>query len=1621
VLRGLFFGQVTTGPVPFGTSGGGPFDSINLANLNTTLRVPIITKPGRGVPFFYVLDYESSIWSPVLVNGLKTWQPTINWGWSGETDTVTGGAYYTYALSTNICPGTGLKYSIFTWVAYVDRLGVRHPFNFTTDYCSQLNNSGYSTDGSKYYMSVAYAVPSFRITVSTPQGQSVTNVPADGGLTPATFTDNNGNQISTADGSTFVDTLNTTVLAITGAPPQMIYTYTGPSGTAKVTVNYTQKTVQTSFGCTGSSFVAEYPATQINLIHDISYDDGSQYVFQYESTPNTQIGAVTGRLASVTLPTGGTITYTYIGGTNGITCADGSASGVTRVLTPGGTWLYSRAQVSGAEWTTTVTDPNLDQKVLTFQGLYQTESQMYQGSVGPNALETIITCYNSNLSSCNTTPVTLPITRQTITKELPGGQAKTDFFYNNNLATESDVYDFGKTGPGPLLQKTTISYGSYNTGTGLCVGLGNGIIDKPCSVTVTDGGGHTRAQTTYTYDEANTLTTTTGTPQHTSITGSRGNATTVSNLVVGTTVLTKKYTYYDTGNVKTATDMNDAVTTYIYPDPTSTCGNSFPTEVDLPQPPVLPVSLKTYATWDCNGAVTKVATDVNGNTITTKFNDYSNPFWRASSITDQLQNVRSITYPDFQSVEHVLSFNGGASSTDVRLKTDPFGRPELTQQRQSPTSSTFDSTETDYDSLGRVSKTSLPYAGSAGTTCAGSCPGSSRAYDSLGRTIKITDGAGGDISLNYSANNSPNNNDILIAIEPAPIGENTKQRQMEYNGLSQLTSVCEITSSGGSTACGQNTPQNGYWTSYGYDAVGNLLSVSETASSSVESRTYSYDLLGRLTSETNPETGVTQYFYDKDPGTVGTLCSGTFNGDLIKKYDAVGNTTCYTYDAIHRVTTITYPGGAYSGNTPSRYFIYDSGTLQGQAMANAKGRLVEAYTTSKATDLFFSYSARGEVNAVYESTPNSAGYFQLNANYWPNGGLFTLSGLTGIPTITYGASDGSGLDGEGRITKVTAASGQNPVGSVTYTTTGSQPIGSITQVSYGSSDYDAFSYDQNTGRMKQYQFFMGNPAKSDTGNLTWNLNGSLQSLVINDQFPASIDSENCTYSYDDISRISSVNCGTAWNQTFSFDPFGNISKNATVGTAFTPTYTSAPPTNRYSTVPSCTPNPTYDANGSATWDCLHSYSWDAAGNPLMIDNTGFIYDALGRMVEISNAGVHTQVVYAPSGQKIGLMNGISALQKGIIPLPGGGTAIYKGSSGLSHYRHGDWLGSARLSTTPSRTLYYDTAYGPYGETYAAVIGNGGNTSVSFTGNGKDTPTDLYPFMYREYNSAQSRWISPDPGGLAVVDPSDPQTWNKYGYVENQPCNSVDQLGLDTCNFNVQINNLANLTSSQINTVQQTLQQVFGATTSSGGDSVGVTFDSGAKADATVDISNASSLTNTVLSLFGLLDVPFGAEGGWTTTPTVYWNNLLQYNGGQTNVVNATSVIGDVGAHEIAHNFGLGHVKYDSKNPNIMAFYGAPQTTQLDAVSNPNSKIWRFSPGQIGELFQACKMKHPNSGGGGANGNGMSPGDNMGGPPCTGLPGEAPGTGCGGFGAIGPGGGGPGPGGCSGGFFGCETY
>jgi RHS repeat-associated protein len=54
--------------------------------------------------------------------------------------------------------------------------------------------------------------------------------------------------------------------------------------------------------------------------------------------------------------------------------------------------------------------------------------------------------------------------------------------------------------------------------------------------------------------------------------------------------------------------------------------------------------------------------------------------------------------------------------------------------------------------------------------------------------------------------------------------------------------------------------------------------------------------------------------------------------------------------------------------------------------------------------------------------------------------------------------------------------------------------------------------------------------------------------------------------------------------------------------------------------------------------------------------------------------------------------------------------------------------------------------------------------------------DLYDTPNREY-SDMGRWPSPDPAGLAATDLTDPQSWNRYAYVLNDPLDLVDPLGL----------------------------------------------------------------------------------------------------------------------------------------------------------------------------------------------------------------------------------------------------
>jgi RHS repeat-associated protein len=139
-----------------------------------------------------------------------------------------------------------------------------------------------------------------------------------------------------------------------------------------------------------------------------------------------------------------------------------------------------------------------------------------------------------------------------------------------------------------------------------------------------------------------------------------------------------------------------------------------------------------------------------------------------------------------------------------------------------------------------------------------------------------------------------------------------------------------------------------------------------------------------------------------------------------------------------------------------------------------------------------------------------------------------------------------------------------------------------------------------------------------------------------------------------------------------------------------------------------------------------------------------------------------------------------ALVKATIPLPGGETAVYN-ASGLNFIRHKDWLGSSRLATTWTHGVYAKEAYAPFGESYNEA----GTPDRSFTGQDQDTVPGVYDYLFRKYDPAAGRWLSPDPSGWKAVSQDNPQSLNRYAYVTNRPMDHVDPNGEDTCYVDVQ--------------------------------------------------------------------------------------------------------------------------------------------------------------------------------------------------------------------------------------------
>jgi RHS repeat-associated protein len=201
------------------------------------------------------------------------------------------------------------------------------------------------------------------------------------------------------------------------------------------------------------------------------------------------------------------------------------------------------------------------------------------------------------------------------------------------------------------------------------------------------------------------------------------------------------------------------------------------------------------------------------------------------------------------------------------------------------------------------------------------------------------------------------------------------------------------------------------------------------------------------------------------------------------------------------------------------------------------------------------------------------------------------------------------------------------------------------------------------------------------------------------------------------------------------------------------------------------------------------YSYDNAGN---LNSWGYTYDAENHLT--SAGGV--SYTYDGNGRRVMKSNGTLYWhgQGGEVLLEtdnagnnpkeyvffGGKRIARRESSGTVYYYFEDHLGSSRAIVQGGQnTACYEADFYPFGG--ERVIANTCPQNYKFTGQERDPETTLDYFIARYYASNYGRFFSPD---LPFVDQHtvNPQSWNLYTYVRNNPLRYNDPTGHAACSW-----------------------------------------------------------------------------------------------------------------------------------------------------------------------------------------------------------------------------------------------
>jgi RHS repeat-associated protein len=219
----------------------------------------------------------------------------------------------------------------------------------------------------------------------------------------------------------------------------------------------------------------------------------------------------------------------------------------------------------------------------------------------------------------------------------------------------------------------------------------------------------------------------------------------------------------------------------------------------------------------------------------------------------------------------------------------------------------------------------------------------------------------------------------------------------------------------------------------------------------------------------------------------------------------------------------------------------------------------------------------------------------------------------------------------------------------------------------------------------------------------------------------------------------------------------------------------------------------YDLGGNLTSDGsgpgAHRYFYDAENRILQVDGTlgicstataCYVYNAEGQRVRKTTGSSSMDHLYDLAGHKVAEVDPTGVFMSGELYAGGRHFAIFApspGPTGATFFTHSDWLGTERVRTDMTGTKCESIASLPYGDGQAITGPCGDVSPMHFTGKERDSESGLDNFEARYNSSSLGRFMSPDPDNTGASD-DNPQSWNAYSYVLNNPINRIDPDGLD---------------------------------------------------------------------------------------------------------------------------------------------------------------------------------------------------------------------------------------------------